>query len=134
MKHVLDPTNVKDAVAGRIPIHRLYSKEQRALYAEHAPEGIGLDDLSILGPILVLKVKFAPKGYDRRLAAELWMYPDNAMLLELSTRCAPSEAFQMAMELRIFLTARGIDLTAEQETKTKKALEFFSQRLQATEE
>jgi len=129
MKHVLDPTKVKDAVAGTIPIHKLYSKEQRALYEEHAPEGIGLDDLQILGPILVLKVKFNPEGYDRRLVAELWMYPDNSMLLELSTRCATTEAFQMAMELRIFLTDRGIDLSAEQETKTKKALEFFSQRL-----
>ncbi len=95
MKHVLDPTNVKDAVAGKIPIHKLYSKEQRALYAEHTPEGIGLDDLTILGPILVLKVKFNPEGYDRRLVAELWMYPDNSMLLELSTRCDPAEAFQM---------------------------------------
>ena len=129
MKHVLDPTNVKDAVAGRLPIHKLYSKEQRKLYTEHAPEGIGLDDLTILGPILVLKVKFNPEGYDRRLVAELWMYPDNSMLLELSTRCDPAEAFQMGMELRIFLTDRGIDLSSEQETKTKKALEFFSQRL-----
>ena len=134
MKHALHPTNVRDAVAGKIPIHKLYSKGQRALYAEHAPDGIGLDDLAILGPILVLKVKFAPEGYDRRLVAELWMYPDNSMLLELSTRCAPSEAFQMGMELRIFLTDRGIDLNAEQETKTKKALEFFSQRLQAAGE
>ena len=134
MKHVLDPTDVKDAVEGRVPIHRLYSKEQRKLYAEHAPENIGLDDLAILGPILVLKVKFNPEGYDRRLVAELWMYPDNSMLLELSTRCAPAEAFQMAMELRIFLTDRGIDLSGEQETKTKKALEFFSQRLQAVGE
>jgi len=131
MKHVLDPTDVKDAVEGRVPIHRLYSKEQRKLYAEHAPESIGLDDLAILGPILVLKVKFNPEGYDRRLVAELWMYPDNSMLLELSTRCAPAEAFQMAMELRIFLIDRGIDLSGEQETKTKKALEFFSQLLQA---
>jgi hypothetical protein len=134
MKHVLDPTNVKDAVAGKMPIHKLYSKEQQALYAEHAPEGISLDELAVLGPILVLKVKFAPEGYDRRLVAELWMYPDNAMLLELSTRCATSEAFQMGMELRIFLTDRGIDLTGEQETKTKKALEFFSQRLQAADD
>jgi hypothetical protein len=134
MKHVLDPTNVKDAVAGKIPIHKLYSKEQRALYDEHAPEGIGLDDLAILGPILVLKVKFNPEGYGRRLVAELWMYPDNSMLLELSTRCATADAFQKGMELRIFLTDRGIDLSGEQETKTKKALEFFSQRLQATVE
>ena len=40
----------------------------------------------------------------------------------------------MGMELRIFLTSRGIDLTGEQETKTKKALEFFSQHLQAAGE
>jgi hypothetical protein len=134
MKHVLDPTDVREAAAGMSPISKLYSKEQRALYTAHAPEGIGLDDLAILGPILVLKVKFNPKGYDRRLVAELWMYPDNSMLLELSTRCATAEAFQMGMELRIFLTDRGIDLTGEQETKTKKALEFFSQRLQAAGE
>jgi hypothetical protein len=129
MKHVLDPTDVKDAVTGNLAIHKLYSKEQRSLYTQYAPEGLALDDLAILGPILVLKVKFNPEGYNRRLVAELWMYPDNSMLLELSTRCATTEAFQMGMELRLFLTDRGIDLTGEQETKTKKALEFFSQRL-----
>jgi hypothetical protein len=79
----------------------------------------------------VLKVKFAPEGYDRKLVAELWLYPDNSMLLELSTKCAPAEAFQMGAETRAFLTGHGIDLSGEQETKTKKALEFFSQRLQA---
>ena len=132
MKHTLATTNVKDAVAGRQPIRKLFSKEQRALYAAHAPDGLELDDLSILGPILVLKVKFAPEGYSRKLVAELWLYPDNSMILELSTKCAPSEAFQVAAETRAFLTQRDIDLSGEQETKTKKALEFFSQRLQAT--
>jgi hypothetical protein len=129
MKHTLDPTAVKDAVAGKIAVHKLFSKEQRSLYSQHAPEGLELDDLSILGPILVLKVKFSPEGYERKLAAELWLYPDNSMILELSTRCAPSEAFQIAAELRIFLNEREINLSGEQETKTKKALEFFSQRL-----
>ena len=37
----------------------------------------------------------------------------------------------MGAETRAFLTGHGIDLSGEQETKTKKALEFFSQRLQA---
>ena len=59
------------------------------------------------------------------------MYPDNSMILELSTKCAPSEAFQKAAELKAFLTQHEIDLTGEQETKTKKALEFYSKRLQA---
>ncbi len=131
MKRALEKADVKDAVAGKRPIRKLFSKEQRSLYAAHAPEGLELDDLSILGPIFVLKLKFAPEGYARKLVAELWLYPDNSMILELSTKCAPSEAFQVAAETRAFLTQRGVDLTGEQQTKTKKALEFFSERLQA---
>lgn len=134
MKHAMGPTEVKEVVAGGLPLSNLFSKEQRALYAAHRPEGLELDDLSILGPVLVLKLKFAPEGYDRKLVAELWLYPDNSMLLELSTKCAPAEAFQVAAETRAFLAERGIDLSGEQETKTKKALEFFSKQLQATDE
>jgi hypothetical protein len=130
MKRVLGTTDVKDAVAGKQPLRKLFSKEQRSLYAAHAPEGLALDDLSILGPILVLKLKFAPEGLARKLVAELWLYPDNSMILELSTKCAPSEAFQVVAETRSFLAQRDIDLSGEQETKTKKALEFFSERLQ----
>src|SRR6185503_94031 len=99
---------------------RLFSKEQRRLYRAHAPEGLELDDLSVLGPIFVLKLKFAPKGLDRKLVAEAWLYPDNSMILELSTKCEPSEAFQVAGETRAFLTERGVDLTGEQQTKTRK--------------
>jgi hypothetical protein len=129
MKRAMEPTAVKDALAGRLPVRKLFSKEQRALFAAHAPEGLRLDDLSVLGPILVFKLKFAPEGYGRKLVAEMWMYPDNSLLLELSTKCAPAEAFQIALETRTFLVSHGVDLSGEQETKTKKALEFFSRRL-----
>jgi hypothetical protein len=132
MKHAMGPTEVRDAVTGLTSVSKLFTKEQRALYAAHAPEGLTLDNLSILGPVLVLKLKFEPEGYGRRLVAELWLYPDNSMVLELSTKCAPSEAFQIATETRVFLTGHRIDLSAEQETKTKKALEFFSKQLQET--
>jgi hypothetical protein len=131
MKRTLGATAVKDVVAGEKAVRKLFSKEQRSLYAAHAPEGLKLEDLSILGPIFVLKLKFAPDGYDRKMVAELWLYPDNSMILELSTKCEPSEAFQVANETRAFLTERGVVLGGEQETKTKKALQFFSKRLQA---
>jgi hypothetical protein len=131
MKRALKTPEVRDTVFGKRPIRKLYSKEQRALYAAHAPDGLALDDLSILGPIFVLKLKFAPEGYARRLVAELWFYPDNSMILELSTKCAPSETFQVAAETRTFLTQKGVDLTGEQQTKTKKALQYFSGQLRA---
>jgi hypothetical protein len=124
--------DVREAVAGKRPLRGLFSKAQRAFYADHAPAGVALDDLSVLGPIFVLKLKFAPKAVNRKMVAEMWLYPDNSRILELSTKCAPSEAFQVAAETRAFLAQRGVDLGGEQETKTKKALEFFSQRLKET--
>jgi hypothetical protein len=126
MKGALRPTDVKRALAGELPLRKLFSKEQRAFYAEHAPEGIGLDDLSILGPIFVLKLPFRPPDLGRRLVAEMWFYPDGTRVLELSTRTATTDAFQVAAEVRAFLARSGVDLSGEQATKTKKALEFFA--------
>ena len=62
--------------------------------ATHAPEGLALDDLSVLGPIIVLKLKFTPEDYAGRLVAEMWLYPDGSRILELSTKCRPTEAFR----------------------------------------
>jgi hypothetical protein len=56
----------------------------------------------------------------------MWLYPDGSRVLELSARAEIGEAFQVAAELRSFLTANGIDLSGEQETKTRKALTYFS--------
>jgi hypothetical protein len=131
MKGKLGTADVKEARAGDRPIRKLFSKEQRAFFAAHAPEGLELDGLSILGPIFVLKLNFSPKGYGRKMVAELWLYPDNSRILELSTKCAPSEPFQVAAETRAFLTEQGVDLSGEQQTKTKTALEYFSQAVQA---
>jgi hypothetical protein len=41
------------------------------------------------------------------------------------------EAFQVAAESRAYLHGRGIDLSGEQVTKTRKALEFFSKGMKA---
>jgi hypothetical protein len=129
LKGVLPKPRVRKALGSGGPIRKLFSKEQRAFYAEHAPEGIELDDLAVLGPIFVLKVKYAPPELGRKIVGETWLYPDGSRLVELSTKCEPGEAFQVAAETRAFLTARGIDLSGAQETKTRKALEFFAAEL-----
>ena len=129
MKGKLARGDVKEALGGHRPVRKLFTKEQRAFFAEHAPAGADLDELSVLGPINVLKLKFSPKGYDRRLVAELWLYPDGSRILELSTKCAPTEAFQVAAETRAFLSERGVNLSGEQQTKTRTALDFFANEL-----
>jgi hypothetical protein len=130
-KAKLDGTGVREMALGQRPIRKLFTKGQKAFYAQHAPEGIGLDELSVLGPMNVLKLKFTPKGFARRLVAELWLYPDGSRILELSTKCPPSEAFQAAAEARAFLHERGVDLTGEQQTKTASALKFFASELRS---
>jgi hypothetical protein len=130
-KGALPEPRVRETVRGGRPLRKIFSKEQRSFYAGHAPEGIGLDDLSVLGPIFVLKVKYAPPELGRKVVGELWLYPDGSRLLELSTKCAPGEAFQVAAETRAFLAERGVDMGGEQETKTRKALEFFAGELKA---
>ncbi len=129
MKQMLDLAEVRQAVRGARPVKKLFSKEQKALYGEHAA-GISLDDLAILGPIFVLKLRLSPPELGRRLVAEAWLYPDGSRILELSTKCKPSEPFQVAAETRAYLEERGIDLSGEQETKTRKALRFFAKQLQ----
>ena len=126
LKSTPPPGEVLRAATGKLPLRKVFSKEQRRLFATHAPEGVGLDDLTVLGPIFVLKLRFFPEQLGRRLVAEMWLYPDGSRILELSTRCETTEAFQVAAETRAFLSGQGIDLSAEQETKTRRALEYFA--------
>jgi hypothetical protein len=113
-------------------IRKLFLPEQRAFFEKHAPKGVTLDSLVPLGPVHVAKLKYAaPHLKGRPAVAEMWFYPDGSRTLELSTKCTPDEAFQVLAETRAALTENGIPLTGEQETKTRKALEFFSRQYAA---
>ena len=124
-------SRVREALAGQRPVKDLWSKEQRRFYKEHAPGGIPLEDLTPLGPVNVFKLKWTPTSYDRKLVAELWLYPDATNILELSTKCLPQEALTVGLSARAFLESRGLDLSGEQQTKTRTALELFARELAA---
>jgi len=127
LKERVDTSDVKEVLHGQRSIRKLFSREQRAFYAEYAPEGLDLDALTPFGPINIAKTKFElDEAIGREAVAELWFYPDGTRILELSMKCAPDEAFQLAVAMRAALTRRGITLTGEQQTKTRKALQYFS--------
>lgn len=131
-KHSLKKPLVRETILGKGALSRLFSKGQREFFTQHAPAGVTLDSLSVLGPIFVLKLKFAPKGYQGKLVVELWLYPDGSRILELSTKCAPKDAQAVAGKTRAFLESKGVDLGGDQQTKTKTALEFFAKELRST--
>jgi hypothetical protein len=120
---------VKKRLRGKRATSKLFTKPQRLFYEQHAPADLALDELEVLGPIFVLKLNSTPAGFGRKLCTEMWLYPDGSRILELSTKCAPSEMFQVAAEARGFLGGSGIDLSGRQQTKTKTALQQFSKAL-----
>jgi hypothetical protein len=120
---------VKEALAEGRPLRKLFSKEQRDFFDRYAPKGVTFDDLTILGPINTMRLKFTHPDFQSRITAELWLYPDGSRILELSSKCMPQEAFQFAVEIRAFLEDQGISVSGEQQTKTSKALKYFSTNL-----
>jgi hypothetical protein len=122
---------ISDAIAGTVPIRKIFAKEQRRFFREHAPEGIDLDTLVPLGPTFLLKAMFQPIELQRRFVAEVWFYPDGSRILELSTKCLPNEAFQVAAECRAYLAGRGVTAGSVQQTKTRAALAYYKAQLES---
>ena len=128
-----DGQTIRDAVSGEIPLRKVFSRDQRTFYEERAPAGITIDSLVPLGPTFVLKAQFTPDELGRRIVAEVWLYPDGSRILELSTKCLPSEAFQVAAEARAYLASQGVKIGQQQQTKTRVALDYFTTQLRETE-
>jgi hypothetical protein len=131
MKGRITADEIRQAVAGKIPIRKIFNRDQRDFFAQRAPEGMTLDSLVPLGPTFLLKSTFVvPEMGGRRFVAELWFYPDGSRILELSTKCPPGESFQVAAEARAYLTGRGVSAgQGVQQTKTRAALDYYSAKL-----
>jgi hypothetical protein len=129
MKGKTTADDVLAVVLKKMKTRDLFTKEQRAFYKAHAPEGLKLSHLSVLGPINLMKLEFSPDGIKRKFVAELWMYPDGSRILELSTKASSEDAFHVAAETREYLKKKGLDLTAEQQPKTNRALKHFTDLL-----
>ena len=127
LKSRADNADVKRVLDRQRPLRKLLQPAQRALYVEHAPQGLDLDSLLAFGPITVAKLKVSPQELaGRSVTAELWLLPDGSRILELSTKCRSADAYQVAGEIRTFVTDRGVNLTGQQETKTRRALKYFA--------
>jgi hypothetical protein len=119
---------VRQAVSGDRPLERLFTKEQRSFFAEHAPAGVDWGDLVPLGPVLVVLLKFVPPGLPRRSTIEQWHYPGEVPLVELSTKTTPQNVLQVFAEGVRFVRGHGLSASGAQEPKTRKALEFFARQ------
>ena len=88
---------IRDAVRGEIPLRKLFSKDQRAFYKEHAPADLELDALQVLGPTFILKSVFQATSMRPPIRRGGSGSTRTATrILELSTKCLPNEAVPVA--------------------------------------
>ena len=107
VKGPAESTDAREVLFGDRPLRKLFTKEQRAFCADQRRRVWRSTISPLLGPIFVLKLKYAPEGFGRPVVAEMWLYPDGSRILELSTKCLPNEGFQVAAETpRVPLRAR----------------------------
>jgi hypothetical protein len=126
LKGARRPGAVREAIIGGRPLEKLFTKEQRAFFAEHAPAGVGWEDLVPLGPVLVVVLKWVPEGLSNKTTIEQWHYPGQVPLVELSTKASPQNVLKVYADTTKFVAGHGLSAAGAQEPKTRKALEFFT--------
>ena len=128
MKGTLDSGDVQQRGRGERPLRKLFSKEQRAFFAEHAPgdrarrPGGARADLR---PQAALHAGGArPPARRRDVALPGRLARARALDAAATDRGVPGRGRGCGHSSR----SRGVDLSGEQQTKTRKALEYFARR------
>jgi hypothetical protein len=127
--HEMSVSRARDVLGGRLSVTEELSRAERALLDHAVADDLPVADLTVLGPVHVLRSRFVPEGFARRLVAELWFLPDGTRILELSTRCDPESAVSVAAETRRFLAHHGVDLEAAPDPQTSSALSILADQL-----
>jgi hypothetical protein len=121
LKHDCRPGTLERAVAGRRPLRKLLTKRQRELVGD-----LDWSRARVLGPVSVLKVTTHVPHLGPPLVAQLWRYPDDSSLLELSARVRPRDLAQQSIRFWTLLAQFGLDVAAAQETKSTYSLSLLA--------
>ena len=123
VKSTLDDLDVRNALAGRRPIGKLFTRNQRELLAGLTSHKRPFEGLAPLAWIMVFRMRFEPVGSERRYIAEVWNYPDNSPVLKLTTKCDLAAVFEVAAATRALLDVHGDPGLMERRGRPVLALE-----------
>jgi hypothetical protein len=126
----LDRGEVEDVEAKQRPVGSLFCGKQEQLIADHAPDGISLNELEVLGPVDARKWDLDdPDGFPHTLSVEEWSLPDATRFIELSFKVSADEATDAQTAFRALLISLEVDVAGDQTPKTPRVLKYFADRL-----
>ena len=121
---------VEDVEVEQRPIGSLFSRRQEDLVKAYAPEGVGFDDLKVLGPVDARKWVFDDlDDFPYKLCIEEWSLPDTTRFIELSIKVKRKDAPRAQTAFHALLERIGVTVAEGQEQKTPRVLKFFADRL-----
>jgi hypothetical protein len=120
-----DKDEIDDVAAAERSIDKLYSDAQERLLGDYGMVP-SWKSLRALGPVKAQVWHVSRPGVASELTAELWTLPNQARILEISTRVGAAKASATLADLTHALEKLGLDARGVQETKTKAALAFFA--------
>lgn len=120
---------IRDVASGERPVRDLLTDEQRDFLANCADVAINLSALTVLPPVTAMRWEetdsLGPPSLGLR--AERWTV-DDLDFLELSAVAPIEEASAKEAAIAQFIESRGLQVTADQEPKTRQVMQHLIQR------
>jgi nitrogen fixation protein FixH len=120
---------IKRVAAGDKSVAKLFSKEQERFLADMADRKIDFESLAVLGPLQAHRWQFTDPGCPWEITAELWKREDGDRLMEFSIKAPIVQAAAAIGGFRAFVAEVGAQRDADEQSKTRWALDFYAARV-----
>lgn len=120
---------IKRVAAGSKGIAAIFTKEQEAFLAEMAGRALDFRRLAVLGPVMAHRWRFDDPACPWPITAELWKREDGDQMMEVSIKAPAVQAAAAVAGFLAFLAEVGAERDAEQQAKTRWALEYYAAKL-----
>jgi hypothetical protein len=107
-------------------IGALFTEEQINFLLSLAHQKLSYSKLFVLGPVEAFRWKLAEPALPWPLTLELWRRPDRKQIMEISVKAPAVQAAVIYMGFMAFLAEVGAERDANQQAKTRWALDFFA--------
>ena len=117
---------IKRMAAGDERLGSLFTEEQINFLLSLAHRKLDYSKLVVLGPVEAFRWKLAEPALPWPLTLELWRRPDGEQIMEVSVKAPAVQAAVIYFGFMAFLAEVGAERDANQQAKTRWALDFFA--------